>query len=153
MHLVLLTTTDWELKSTRSTSQLSVHLSVGIESVVHTTSLLLIQNNLQHLASILLSSQSLADNLNRVDHISEDSVVDGSKCSGTRSLLCLRGSGSVRSLWSRKNAAGSKEENVSVGEFFFKFSGKSLLDLVEVREERNWDENYDSALAMANFEL
>lgn len=54
--LIILTTADGELKATSSASEFSVHLGVGVESVVNTTSLLLVQDNLQHLASVLLGS-------------------------------------------------------------------------------------------------
>lgn len=42
---------------------------------------------------------------------------------------------------------------MSVRELLLEFSGQSLLNLVEVLEERNWDEDDDRALAMADFEL
>lgn len=42
---------------------------------------------------------------------------------------------------------------MSVGELLLEFSGQSLLDLVEVVEERDWDEDDDCALSMADFEL
>jgi len=42
---------------------------------------------------------------------------------------------------------------VSVRELLLEFAGESLLHLVEVREERDWDEDHDCALAMADFEL
>lgn len=42
---------------------------------------------------------------------------------------------------------------MSVGELLLEFSGQSLLDLVEVLKERNWDEDDDCALSVTNFEL
>lgn len=151
--LVILTTADGEFETTGSASEFPVDLRVGIESVVNTTSLLLVQDNLQNLASILLGSQSLSNNLDGVYDISQDSIVDGGQSSGTRSLLCLRCSGSVRSLWSWQDTSRCEEEDMSIGELLLEFSGQSLLNLVEVVEERDWDEDDDRALAMADFEL
>jgi hypothetical protein len=98
-----------ELKRNTTTSQLSVHFRVGIESVVNASFLLLIEDNLQDLAAILLGAETLADNLNGVDKICEDGVVNGSQCPGTGSLLCEGSSGAVRSLWAGENAAGSED--------------------------------------------
>ena len=66
-HLVLHWPSHWELKTNTTSSQPSIHLRVSIESVVDPTPLLLIQHNLQHLASVLLRPGPLADNLNRVN--------------------------------------------------------------------------------------
>ena len=97
-HLVLSTALR-ELKANTTSSQLLVDLGVSIESVVNTSLLLLIEDDLQDLGAILLGAETLADNLNWVDEIAEDGVVNGSECSGTWSLLGLRGSGTVASLW------------------------------------------------------
>ena len=42
---------------------------------------------------------------------------------------------------------------MSVAEFLLELTGESLLHLVEVAEERNWDEDNNSLLAVSNFEL
>lgn len=152
-RLVLSTTAHWELEVAGSASQLAVDLRVSIESVVDTTSLLLVQHNLQNLAAVLLGSHSLADNLNWVDDVSQNGIVDSSQSSGSRSLLCLAGSGSVGSLWPWQDTSRGEEDDVSVAELLLKFSGKSLLDLVEVREEWDWHEDDNCALAVADFEL
>lgn len=131
-HLVIGTTADGELEVASSASQLAVNLRVGVESEVNTTSLLLIKDNLQDLAAILLGAQSLANNLDRVDDISEDGIVNGGESSRSWSLLCLAATRSVGSLGSWKNTAGCEEEDVTVAEFLLEFAGKSLLDLVEV---------------------
>jgi hypothetical protein len=75
--LVLNSSTLRELKVNTTTRQLLVHLGISIKSVIHTTLLLLIEHNLQDLASILLGPQSLADDLDGVDEVGEDGVVDG----------------------------------------------------------------------------
>lgn len=97
--LILRSTTLWELESDTTASQLSVNLRVSVESVINTSLLLLVKNNLQSLASIFLGAETLADNLNWENEIGEDGIVDGGECSGTRSLLGEGCSGSIGSLW------------------------------------------------------
>lgn len=151
--LILSTTTHGELEVASSASQLAVDLGVGIKSVVNTTSFLLIQHNLQDLAAVLLGSQSLANNLDWIDNIGQDSIVDSGQSSGSWSLLCLAASRSVGALWSWEDASRGEEDDMSVTELLLQFSGESLLDLVEVLEERDGDEDHDGALAVADFEL
>jgi hypothetical protein len=70
-----------ELEANTSSSQLLVDLRVSIESVINSSLLLLIENNLQNLATVLLGSETLANNLNGVDEIGKDGVVDCGECS------------------------------------------------------------------------
>jgi hypothetical protein len=116
LHLVLSSTTLRELKVNTTTGQFAVDLRVGVKSVINTTLLLFIENNLQDLAAIFLGAETLADNLNWEHQIREDGIVDGSESSGTGSLLSERASGAVAALWAGKNTAGCEEENVLVGE-------------------------------------
>jgi hypothetical protein len=122
---LIIGTTLWELESNTTTSQLSVNLRVGIKSVVNTSLLLLVKNNLQGLASILLGAETLANNLDWVDKVAEDSVVNSGECSGTRSLLGKRCSRAVGSLWAREDTAGCENENVTVGELLLELTGET----------------------------
>jgi hypothetical protein len=70
-----------ELEIHNAASQLAVDLRVSIESVINTTLLLLIENNLEDLGAIFLGAETLADNLNGVDEVAEDSVMDSGECS------------------------------------------------------------------------
>ena len=79
-HLVLSTALR-ELKANTTSSQLLVDLGVSIESVVNTSLLLLVKDNLQDLATILLGAETLANNLDWVNQIGEDSVVNSGKSS------------------------------------------------------------------------
>ena len=79
--------------------------------------------------------------------------MDSSESSGSWSLLCLVGSGSVGSLWPGENASRGEKEDVAVAELLLELTGKSLLDLMEILQERDWDEDNDCALAVADFEL
>lgn len=152
-HLIIRGTAQWEFKSNSTASQLPVDLRVGIESVVHTTTLLLIQNDLQDLAAIFLGSESLAHDLNGVDNVGENSVVDGSQGSAARTLLSLRCAGAVAAFGAGENTAGCEDQDMAVGELLLELSGQALLDLVEAWQKRNWDKDDNSALAVANFEL
>jgi len=152
-HLVLNSSTLRELKVNTTTRQLLVHLGVSIESVVHTTLLLLIEHNLQDLASILLGAQSLADNLDGVDEVGEDGIVDGGQGSGAGALLRERGARAVGALGAGENAARGEDQDVAVGELLLELTGESLLHAVEALQGRNGDKDDNSLLAVADFNL
>lgn len=77
--------------------------------MVNPSLLLLIKNNLQDLAAIFLSAETLANNLDGIDEIGEDGIVDRSECSRTGSLLCERCPGPVRALGTGENAARGED--------------------------------------------
>jgi hypothetical protein len=116
----------WELEVNTTASQLLVNLGVGVESVINTSLLLLVEDDLQDLSSVLLGAETLSDNLNWEDEILKDSAVNSSECSGTRSLLGLRSSGSVGSLGAGKDTAGSEDEDVTVRELLLEFTGETI---------------------------
>jgi hypothetical protein len=168
-----------KLEVNTATSQLLVHLRVSIESVIHTTLLLLIEHHLQDLASILLGPQSLADDLNGEDEVGEDRVVDSGQCSGTGTLLGERGARAVGALGAGEDAARGEDQDVAVGELLFELTGESalistrfpiasctrsvwmnkkgagipLLHTVETLQGRNGDKDDNSLLAVADFNL
>jgi hypothetical protein len=119
-----------ELKVNTTTRQLLVHLRVSIESVIHTTLLLLIEHNLQDLASILLGAQPLADDLDGVDEVGEDGVVDGSECARAWALLLLRCAAAVGALGTGEDAAGGDDEDVAVRELLLELTGETVIALV-----------------------
>lgn len=116
-----------ELETNTTTSQLLVNLRVSIESVVNTSLLLLIEDNLQDLAAIFLGAETLADDLDGVHEVGEDGVVDGGQGSGTGSLLGLRGAGAVGALWAGEDTARGEEEDVAVGELLLKLTGETAF--------------------------
>jgi hypothetical protein len=75
--LVLGSTALGELKDDIAACQPPIHLTVCIKAVVDTTTLLLVQDDLESLAAILLGAGALANNLNWVDNVGEDGVMDG----------------------------------------------------------------------------
>jgi len=151
--LVFTLSADWELKRHTPSSQLPVHITVCVESVVNTTPLLLVQDDLHQLAAVLAGTDTLSDDLDWVDDIGEDGVVDGGECSRSWALLGLGCAGTVGTFWAGEDAALGKDDDVAVGELLFEFTGQSLLDLVEALEERNWDEDDNCLLSVANIEL
>lgn len=152
-HLVIRSAAQGELEAADPTSQFPVNLRVSIESVVHATTLFLVQDDLENLASIFLRSESLSNNLNRIDHIGEDGIVNGGQSSAARTLLGKAGAGAVGALGARQDAARGKDQNMTVRELLLQLAGQTLLDLVEAGEEGDRDKDDDGALAVADFEL
>jgi len=154
LHLVLGTLLSLgEVERNVAASETSVDLRVCVQSVVNTTSLLLVQNDLQVLASIFLGTDTLANNLDWVYEVAEDSIVDSSKSSGTRTLLGLGSSGSVASLWAGENATSSEDYDVAVREFLLELAGETLLNSVEAWKGWDGDKDDNSLLAVADFNL
>lgn len=123
-HLVLSSDLR-ELEVDTLTGESLVDLGVSVESVVNTTTLLLVKNDLEDLGTVLLGAHALADNLDREDEIGQDGVVDGSECARTRTLLGLGSTGAVGALGAGKDAAGRNDEDVTVGELLLELTGQA----------------------------
>ena len=146
--------------------------------MVDTTTLLLIQDDLDGLAAVLLGADALADDLNGVDQVVEDGVVDSGQSTRARALLVLVGARVDGALGAGENPALSDEEDVAVRELLLELTGQAmvllvqvflpvysiirayrnrcsvpLLDLVEALEERDRDEDEDCLLAVADLDL
>lgn len=106
--------------------QTLVDLAVGVEPVVHTTPLLLVEHDLEYLAAVLASANALADDLNRVNEVGEDSIVNGRQRAGARALLGLRGAAAVAALGARQDAARCDDEDVAVGELLLQLAGEAV---------------------------
>jgi hypothetical protein len=100
--------------------------------VVNTTALLLVEDDLEGLAAVLLGAGALADDLDGVDEVVEDGVVDGREGAGTGALLLLVGAGVDGALGAGEDAALSDEEDVAVGELLLEFTGQTVWMLVIV---------------------
>lgn len=94
--------------------------------MVNTTLLLLVQDNLQGLAAVLLGADALADDLDGVDQVGQDGVVDGGQSAGTGALLGLGGARVDGALGAGQNAALSNEENVAVRELLLQLAGQTV---------------------------
>jgi hypothetical protein len=114
IHSILWRTTHREFKHHTPPRQLLIHLPIRIQSVINTTSLLLIQYNLQQFTPVLLCPNSLSHNLNRVHHIRQDRIVNSSKGSGARTFLGLVRTAAVGTLGPRENTAGREDEHMAI---------------------------------------
>jgi hypothetical protein len=107
-------------------SEALVDLGVCVQPVVNTTTLLLVKNDLEDLATVLAGPLALANNLDGVDEVVEDGVVDSGEGSGTRALLLLRGARAVGALGTGEDAAGSDDQDVAVGELLLELTGETV---------------------------
>lgn len=115
-----------ELENDVTAGQTTVDLAVGVETVVDTALLLLIQNNLQGLAAVLLGADALADDLDGVDEVGKDGVVDSGQSAGTGALLSLGGARVDGALGAGQDAALSNEEDVAVRELLLELAGQTV---------------------------
>lgn len=145
--------------------------------MVNTATLLLVQDDLESLAAVLLGADTLADDLDGVNEVVENGVVYSGQGARARALLLLVGAGVDRALGAGQDAALSDEKDVAVGELLLELTGQAiqivcqfflslsrsssagmlafvpLLDLVEALEERDGDEDDNGLLAVADLNL
>ena len=114
-----------ELEVDTLASEALVHLAVGVEPVVNTAALLLVENDLEDLAAVLAGTETLADNLDGVDEVGQNGVVDSSESSRLRTLLGLGRAGAVGSLGAGENAARSNNQDVAVRELLLELTGEA----------------------------
>lgn len=126
-RLELTKTTLGELKHNRPASQSAVDLTVGVKTVVDTTTLLLIEDDLGGLAAVLLGADALTDDLNGVDEVVEDGVVDSGQSTRARALLGLVGARVDGTLGAGENPALSDEEDVAVRELLLELTGQAII--------------------------
>lgn len=115
-----------ELENNVAAGQSSVNLAIGIKAVVNATALLLIENDLDGLAAVLLGADTLANNLNGVDNVRKDGVVDSSQSAGTRTLLGESVAGAGRALGAREDTARSDDDDMAVRELLLELTGQSV---------------------------
>lgn len=115
-----------ELKSDTLAGEALVDLRVGVEPVVNTTTLLLVEDHLEGLAAVLTGADTLADNLDGVDEIGKNGVVNGSQSARTGTLLSLGSAGAVGALGTGQDAAGSNNQHVAVGELLLELTGETI---------------------------
>jgi len=115
-----------ELKVDTLARQTLVDLAVGVEPVVHTTPLLLIEDDLQDLAAVLARADALADDLDGVDEVGENGVVHGGECAGAGALLLEGGVAAVAALGAGQDAARGDEDDVAVGELLLELAGEAV---------------------------
>lgn len=131
-----------ELEANVAAGEAAVDLGVGIDTVVDASTLLLVKDDLEELAAVLLGADALANNLNRVAEIGKDGVVDGGQSAGTGTLLLLGVAGASGALGAGENAARSKDQDVAVGELLLELTGqtgriKSVYCRISARSPKN----------------
>jgi hypothetical protein len=142
-----------ELEGDTTAGKTAVDLGVGVQAVVHTTALLLVQDDLEQLGAVLLGAETLADDLDGVDEVGQDGVVDSGQGSRTGALLLLGVAGAGRALGAGQNAARGQDQDVAVRELLLELAGQALLNAVEALQGRNGDKDGNSLLAVANLDL
>lgn len=125
MHLVLSSAGLGELEDDTAAGQLAVDLGVGVKAVVNTALLLLVQNDLESLGAILLGAETLSDDLDGEDEVSQDGVVDGSQSARTGTLLLLGVARAAGALGAGQNAARSQDQDMAVRELLLQLTGEA----------------------------
>lgn len=118
-----------ELEVDVAAGQSSVDLRVGVESVVDATALLLVEDDLEGLAAVLLGADALADDLDGVGEIGQDGVVDSGQGAGTRTLLLEGVAGAGGALGAGEDTASGQDEDVAVGELLLQLTGQAEIEL------------------------
>jgi hypothetical protein len=142
-----------ELEVDVAASEAAVDLGVSVQAVVDATTLLLVKDDLEELAAVLLGAETLADNLNGVGEVGQDGVVNSGESAGAGTLLLLGVARAGRALGAGQNAARGEDQDVAVGELLLELTGEALLDAVEALQGRDGDKDDNSLLAVANLDL
>lgn len=145
-HLVSFT---WDLKNDLLTSQLVVDSLEGFQFVVNLLNVLGVQQDLLDLVTTNQVSDSLTNDLSWEDQVFQNLVVDSSQCSRSWSLLSL----SRSSGWLWQDSSLSQEDNVTVWELLFQFTGQLGLNLVVGSQRWNWNEDSQSLFTAGNINL
>lgn len=131
-HLVLSAGGLGELEGDTAAGQLAVDLGVGVQAVVNTTTLLLVEDDLEGLGTVLLGAKTLADDLDGVDEVGQDGVVDGGQCAGAGTLLLLGVARAGGSLGAGQDAARGQDQHVAVGELLLQLTGQAVRSWMSV---------------------
>lgn len=115
-----------ELKSDTAAGELAVDLGVGVEAVVDTAALLLVEDDLEDLVAVLPVAEALADDLDGVDEVGEDGVVNGGQGAAVGALLLLGVAGAAGALRAGEDAAGGQEDDVPLGELLLELTGEAV---------------------------
>lgn len=114
-----------ELEGDAAAGEAAVDLGVGVEAVVDTATLLLVEDDLEELGTVLLGAEALADDLDGVDEVGQDGVVDGGQSARTGALLGLGVAGAGGALGAGQDAARGQDQDVAVGELLLELTGQA----------------------------
>lgn len=125
-----------ELEGDTTAGEAAVDLGVGVEAVVNTTTLLLVEDDLEELGTVLLGAETLADDLDGVDEVGQDGVVDGGQSARTGALLGLGVAGAGRALGAGQDAARGQDQDVAVRELLLELAGQAEGRKLVLRRSR-----------------
>lgn len=126
-HLVVSSASLGELEDDTAASQLAVDLGVGVQAVVNAALLLLVEDDLEGLGAVLLGAETLADDLDGEDEVSQDGVVDGSQSARTGALLLLGVARAGGALGTGQDAARGQDQDVAVRELLLQLTGEAVF--------------------------
>lgn len=115
-----------ELEGDSTAGELAVDLRVGVEAVVDAATLLLVEDDLEELAAVLLGAEALADDVDGVDKVGQDGVVDGSEGPRARALLLESVARAGGALGAGEDAARGQEDDVAVRELLLELAGQAV---------------------------
>ncbi|KAI9166530.1 Dynactin subunit 4 [Paramyrothecium foliicola] len=140
--LVLGGTALRELEVDVAASETSVNLGVGVQAVVNATTLLLVEDDLEGLAAVLLGAETLANNLDGVGEVAEDGVVDSSQSARTGALLLLGVAGAGGALGAGQDAARGQDQDMAVRELLLELAGQATQEVSERRQKSGIENTY-----------
>lgn len=139
----------WDFENNLLTSQLVVNSLERFQLVVDLLNVLRVQQDLLDLVTTNQVSNSLTNNFSWENQVFQDLVVDSRQSSGSWSLLSL----SRLSGWLWQDSSFSQEDDVTVWELLFQFTGQLGLDLVVTSQRWDWNEDGQSLLTGSDIDL
>lgn len=139
----------WDFENNLLTGQFVVDGLERFQLVVDVLDVLGVQQDLLDLVTTNQVSDSLTNDFSWENQIFQDLIVNSSQGSGSWSLLSL--SGFSRWLW--QDSSFSQEDDMTVLELLFQFSGQLDLDLVVGSQRWDWNKDSQSFLTTSDFDL
>jgi hypothetical protein len=138
-----------ELEGDLLASESLINRGESVKLVLKRSGILGVKEDLEGLGTVNLLAESLANDFGRENHVVQNGIVDGSQGarSGTRLLTV------VATARNSQDAALGNENNVTVRELLLKLTGDLGLDLLERLLVGDGNEDNDSLLTSANFNL
>ncbi len=139
----------WDFENDLLTSQLVVDSLERFQFVVDLLNVLRVQQDLLDLVTTNQVSDSLTNDFSWENQVFQDLVVNSRQGSGSWSLLSL----SRLSGWLWQDSSFSQEDDVTVWELLFQFTGQLGLNLVVTSQRWDWDKDSQGLLTSSNVDL
>jgi hypothetical protein len=146
--VLLIQLVDWEFEHILA-SQSLVHMREGIQLVLKSSGILLVQEDLDQFAAVCLDAGTTTNDLSWIDQILEDLVVHSSQSTAAWTLLL----GTTLACWLRKDATLSNKDNMAVRELLLQLAGEALLNLMVLSQKWDWDKDNDGLFAVTKLDL